>query len=149
VNSNLDEIESILSWFEQLHDPLLPSTLWMQAKLALVEAFTNAVRHAHAPLLPPPDVTLLVELASDVFSVEIIDRGESFDLDAAFRRLEEELEGSDYDPLAREAHWGLVMLLNLRREHGWRIGYRRLQDGSNCLSMSHLIDPDWTADTSC
>jgi len=48
VNSDLDQLEAVLNWFDRLSDPGVPTDLWMQAQLALVEGFTNAVRHAHA-----------------------------------------------------------------------------------------------------
>ncbi len=142
VNSDLDEIETVLSWFEQLSDPAVPSELWMQAQLALVEGFTNAVRHAHADLDPPPPVQLSVQVSSQGFCVQILDQGAPFDFEAALAAVEQAMEASDHDPLAREAHWGLVMVLKLRSAYGWTISHRRIDGATNCLSLCHPLSAD-------
>ena len=146
MSSDLDALEPLLAWFEQLRHPAVPSPLWMQAQLGLVEGFTNAVRHAHAHLVPPPDVTISVQVASGLFCVEVIDQGEPFDLELALAQLEEEMRDGDHDPLAREAHWGLVMLLRLRKDYGWSITYHRRMEGGNGLTLRHSIDADEPAD---
>ncbi|KAF0654054.1 anti-sigma regulatory factor [Cyanobium sp. Copco_Reservoir_LC18] len=148
VNSDLDAIETVLGWFEQLSDPAVPPELWMQAQLALVEGFTNAVRHAHAGLDPPPPVRLSVQVTSEQFCVQILDRGAPFDFEAALAAVDQAMEASGHDPLAREAHWGLVMLLKLRSAYGWTIRYRRIDDGTNGLSLCHPISADGAAGTS-
>jgi serine/threonine-protein kinase RsbW len=142
VRSDLDEIETVLRWFEQLGDPTVPSELWMQAQLALVEGFTNAVRHAHADLDPPPPVQLSVQLGSQRFCVKILDRGAPFDFEAALATVEKAMEASDQDPLARDAHWGLVMLLKLRSTYGWTISHRRIDAATNVLSLCHPLSAD-------
>lgn len=139
VRSDLDEIETVLSWFNQLSDAAVPAELWMQAQLALVEGFTNAVRHAHADLDPPPPVQLSVQLSSQRFCVQILDQGAPFDFDAALATVEKAMEASHHDPLAREAHWGLVMFLKLRSAYGWIISYRRVDEETNGLSLCHPL----------
>lgn len=142
VNSDLDEIETVLRWFQQLADPAVPPELWMQAQLGLVEGFTNAVRHAHADLDPPPPVQLSVQVSSQRFCVQILDQGAPFDFEAALATVEKAVETSDHDPLAREAHWGLVMLLKLRSAYGWTIGQRRIDAATNVLSLCHPLSAD-------
>ncbi len=142
VHSDLDEIETVLRWFEQLSDPAVPSELWMQAQLALVEGFTNAVRHAHADLDPPPPVQLSVQVSSQRFCLQILDQGAPFDFEAALATVEKAMEATGQDPLAREAHWGLVMVLKLRSAYGWTISHRRIGDGTNCLSFCHALSAD-------
>jgi serine/threonine-protein kinase RsbW len=148
VNSDLDEIETVLRWFEQLSDPAVPSELWMQAQLALVEGFTNAVRHAHADLDPAPPVQLSVQVNTRSFCLQILDQGPPFDFDAALAAVEKAVEESGRDPLAREAHWGLVMLLKLRAAHGWTISHWRIGATTNCLSLCHDLTADGGAGTS-
>ncbi len=142
VRSDLDELETVLRWFEQLKDPTVPSELWMQAQLALVEGFTNAVRHAHADLDPPPPVQLAVQVSRQRFCMQILDKGAPFDFEAALTTVEKAMEASDQDPLAREAHWGLVMLLKLRSAYGWTISHRRIDAASNGLTLCHPLTAD-------
>jgi serine/threonine-protein kinase RsbW len=142
VRSDLDELETVLSWFGQLSDPAVPSELWMQAQLGLVEGFTNAVRHAHADLDPPPPVQLSVQVSRRMLCVEILDQGPPFDFETALATVEKAVEESERDPLAREAHWGLVMLLKLRRAYGWTISYRRTAEAANCLCLCHPLTAD-------
>ncbi|MEA5442017.1 ATP-binding protein [Cyanobium gracile] len=149
VVSHLDELESVLTWFDRLTCSAVPEELWMQAQLALVEGFTNAVRHAHAHLVPAPQVVLSVEVKASTLRVEIIDRGEPFDFESAVASLQKEVAASTADPLAREAHWGLVMLLKLRTDYGWSINYSRQEGMANCLTLSHPLNGKKAGDASC
>ncbi|MEA5416101.1 ATP-binding protein [Synechococcus sp. BA-132 BA5] len=149
VISDLGELETVLSWFERQQHPDVPSDLWMQAQMALVEGFTNAVRHAHAHLVAPPQVHLSLQLSSQAFRIQIIDHGEPFDFAAALARVEAEIAASGQDPLAREAHWGLVMFLKLQKEYGWTISHCRHDDGTNGLSLSHPLRADESVVGSC
>jgi serine/threonine-protein kinase RsbW len=139
VVSHLDSVADVLEGFERLRHPQLPADVWAEGQTALVEGFTNAVRHAHRDLSPPPPVAIELSLCPDRLSIQIDDHGRSFDMEDAWRRLSEQLARSDYDPLEREAHWGLVMLLRLQRDRGWTITYRRRNDSGNRLSISHRI----------
>ncbi len=142
VRSDLGELDTVLFWFERQQHPDVPSDLWMQAQLALVEGFTNAVRHAHAHLAAPPQVQLSLQRSREAFCIQIIDHGEPFDFVAALARVEAEIAASGHDPLAREAHWGLVMFLKLQNEFGWTINHCRRNDGTNGLSLSHPLRAD-------
>ncbi len=149
VSSDLDQLETVLSWFEGLGHPDVPADVWMQAQLALVEGFTNAVRHAHAHLVSPPWVQLALQRSRHLVRLQIIDHGEAFDLASALATVEAEIAASGADPLAREAHWGLVMFLKLQKEYGWTISYCREDDAINVLSLSHPLTADPGADGSC
>jgi serine/threonine-protein kinase RsbW len=142
VSSDLDQLETVLGWFEGLADPAVPAELWMQAQLALVEGFTNAVRHAHAGLEPPPPVRLSVQVTGERLCLQILDRGAPFDFEAALTAVEQAMEASEHDPLAREAHWGLVMLLKLRSTYGWTIRHQRIDTATNGLSLCHPLRAD-------
>lgn len=142
VSSDLGELDTVLSWFERQQHPDVPSDLWMQAQLALVEGFTNAVRHAQAHLVAPPQVHLSLQRSSEAFCIEIIDHGEPFDFEAALARVDAEITASGQNPLAREAHWGLVMFLKLQKEYGWTISHCRRDDGTNALSLCHPLRGD-------
>ncbi|NJK53795.1 MAG: hypothetical protein HC936_15205, partial [Leptolyngbyaceae cyanobacterium SU_3_3] len=65
VQSDLDEVDRVLQWFEQFY-AVLSESLWMQAKLVMVEGLTNAVRHAHEnlPRSTPIDLEVRVSFRS-------------------------------------------------------------------------------------
>ena len=119
VDTNLDAMPQVLAWFEQLHPLTLTPELWMQAKVALVEGFTNAVRHAHENLPPQTPIDLDVKVLPYRLEIAIWDQGPAFDLEALLEGVGRE----HHDPLARDAHWGGVLLKKLRDQHGWHIRY--------------------------
>jgi serine/threonine-protein kinase RsbW len=71
--------------------------------------------------------------------VQILDQGAPFDFEAALAAVEQAMEATGHDPLAREAHWGLVMFLKLRNAYGWSISHRRIGGATNCLSLCHPL----------
>lgn len=89
LNSDLKAVSQILSWIEQLEKLPIPEAVLQQCKLAAVEGFTNAVRHAHKhlPLETPIELEIIV-FNNERLEVRIWDWGEPFDLQA---KLEEEL----------------------------------------------------------
>lgn len=139
VASDLTSIPLVLEWFDQFLGAPLPQALWIQGQTALVEGFTNAVRHAHAHLTPPPDVETSMEVSAQGICIEIRDQGQGFDLEAAWRELSRQLQQENFDPLDREEHWGHLLLLKLRSDHGWQISYVRQPDDRNCLQISHPL----------
>ena len=46
--SNLEAMADLVEWFERKRPGGLDDMVWIQAQTALMEGFTNAVRHAHA-----------------------------------------------------------------------------------------------------
>ncbi|KEF43372.1 MAG: hypothetical protein ER33_01105 [Cyanobium sp. CACIAM 14] len=139
VASSLDRLEEVLAWFARLRHPPLPEMLWVQGETALVEAFSNAVRHAHGPLADPPPVELEAWLGEAEFGLVISDHGPPFDLRQALDDLQGLVDSPDFDPLERGEHWGLIFLLRLRDEHGWSIGLERTREGRNRLRVSHPL----------
>ena len=145
--SRLEETQALLDWFAQAQPAWLDPLIWIQAQTALVEGFTNAVRHAHGPMANPPSIGVQVEISGNLLGLEIHDHGGSFDLRAAWRAAEEATaadrnQGVPDDPSVlpeREAHWGLIMLLSLHRDHGWVIHYDPLPDGGNLLVLQKAL----------
>lgn len=140
--SRLEETPALLSWFAELQPASLDPLIWVQAQTALVEGFTNAVRHAHALLESPPAIEVAVALSTSELWIRIYDHGRFFDIPAFWRALEDTMgeasEGGAPDPTAlpeRESHWGLIMLLRLHRQHGWSIHYDPLPEGGNVLNL--------------
>ncbi|MFQ6537320.1 MULTISPECIES: ATP-binding protein [Aphanothece] len=140
--SRLEETSALLAWFSQVQPPSLDPLIWVQAQTALVEGFTNAVRHAHAPLASPPAIEVDVAYDATGLRIRIRDHGPFFDIPAVWRALEDTADGAGgsepADPTAlpeRESHWGLIMLLRLHRQHGWSIHYDPLPEGGNVLVL--------------
>lgn len=102
----------------------------MQAQTALVEGFTNAVRHAHAALQPPPPVRVRIRRDGADLLIEVEDAGPPFEL-----RPAEPEEG-------RSSHWGLILLMRLQERYGWQVRYNPRPGGGNALTLRHELDPD-------
>ena len=150
--SHLDAIPELLDWFEHHQPAGIDPMVWIQAQTALVEAFTNAVRHAHAALVPPPEVVVSLECIGGSLRLCIRDQGDPFDMKAVWSQSEQE-QNSDQDagdrpsldddglPIlpVREAHWGLIMLRKLQQDFGWTIRYDALREGGNVLVLEHSL----------
>lgn len=66
VNSDIRAVTQVLEWVEELENLPIPEGVLHQCKLALVEGFTNAVRHAHKTL---PSETLLLTSRSQYLTI--------------------------------------------------------------------------------
>lgn len=71
--SRLDSVALLLEWMEQQRPSGVDGQLWVQAQTALVEGFSNAVRHAHAQLDPAPDVVVTLELTPRHLQLQVRD----------------------------------------------------------------------------
>jgi serine/threonine-protein kinase RsbW len=78
-------LKSVLSWFDQFQAAPIPHNVWLQCQLALIEGFTNAVRHAHAGLPPETPVRIEVTISDRAIDICIWDRGPGFDLATVLR----------------------------------------------------------------
>ncbi|WP_411871984.1 ATP-binding protein [Vulcanococcus limneticus] len=135
--STLDAMAELLEWFEQKRPGGLDDMVWIQAQTALMEGFTNAVRHAHGLLETPPVVGVTLSLVGSQLRLGIRDHGAPFDLEALWREQVtqgEEPLGLDGLP-ERESHWGLIILRRLQRDYGWSIRYEPLAGGGNMLLL--------------
>ena len=89
VNSELQAVTQVLWWVEQLEPLGIPETVLQLCKLAAVEGFTNAVRHAHKNLsVETPKIDLAIAVFNERLEIEIWDWGKPFDLK---NKLKEEL----------------------------------------------------------
>jgi serine/threonine-protein kinase RsbW len=145
--SSLPALTELLEWFAAQEPSGVAPLVWVQAQTALVEGFTNAVRHAHGPMADPPPVRVEVTTRSEPRGVQLClvihDRGLPFDLQAAMGAIAPKptcrgaVDQAD-DPFAlpeRDAHWGLVILARLRDRYGWQIDYQSLREGGNQLVL--------------
>ncbi len=127
VETDLNAVPEVLQWFEQFTSPLLPQQFCGECQLALVEGFTNAVRHAHRRLPPTTPIVLELNLFPQYLEMRVWDRGEPFDWQAKLEALCQE----DIDPLEKEGGRGLMFMDQLTDE----LSYIRFTDDRNCLLM--------------
>lgn len=127
VETDLNAVPEVLQWFEQFTSPLLPQQFCGECQLALVEGFTNAVRHAHHHLPPTTPIDLELELFPQYLEMRVWDQGQPFDWQAKLDALCQE----DIDPLEKEGGRGLMFMNQLTDE----LSYVRFTDERNCLLM--------------
>ncbi|WP_036478021.1 ATP-binding protein [Myxosarcina sp. GI1] len=126
VKTKLEELQAVLQWFESLVFPSIPQKMGWQCEVALVEAFTNAVRHAHHNLPETTPIELEVEFFPNFLEMRIWDRGKPFDLNAKLKASELEVNS-----LEKEGGRGLQFIKKLTDE----LQYLNLPNRRNCLVM--------------
>ena len=126
VKTELEALTEVLQWFEGLVFPLVPQKTGWQCEVALVEAFTNAVRHAHQNLPENTPIDLEVELQPNLLEMRIWDRGHPFDIKAKLNKSEREA-----NIMEKEGGRGLQFINKLTDE----LQYLNLPNHRNCLVM--------------
>jgi serine/threonine-protein kinase RsbW len=111
VNTGLNALDPVLSWFAQLYDPQIPISVWIRCQLALAEGFTNAVRHAHEGKRPDWPVDIQVAVCDESLEIKIWDSGAPFDLEQKIQDMSEKI-----DP---EASGGRGLKSQLQENGGW------------------------------
>ena len=126
VETELEELKEVLQWFENFVFPAIPQKMGWQCEVALVEAFTNAVRHAHQNLPKTTPIDLEVELFPNFLEMRIWDQGKPFDLKAKLQTSKKETNS-----LEKEGGRGLQFIKKLTDE----LQYLNLPNHRNCLVM--------------
>jgi serine/threonine-protein kinase RsbW len=139
VASDLDAMATIVEWFEQFNHTPVTYQLWLEAQTAVIEGFTNVVRHAHSHLSPETPVDLTVKISQEFFEICIWDQGDIFDFELALENFHQEVSDRTFNPLDHEAHWGCIFLLKLRKEYEWIISYTRETGDRNCLLLKKKL----------
>ena len=123
TQTDLDALKDVLTWFDQFQSLPIDTMVWLQCQLALIEGFTNAVRHAHHTL--PADTPIEVEVSAtgQFMDIKIWDQGPGFDFDATLRR---KLATTNQDS---EGGRGLRIMQRVAD----RVQYQRFSDQRNCL----------------
>lgn len=121
--TDLDELKKVLHWFDTFQGPPIPQTVWLQCQLALIEGFTNAVRHAHADLPQATPISIEVIVTDEYIEIRIWDQGPGFDLDAL---LSQKLKRVN---LSEPGGRGLVIIYKVADE----LGYHAAGKHRNCL----------------
>ncbi|TAF51643.1 MAG: ATP-binding protein [Oscillatoriales cyanobacterium] len=123
VSSKLTNLVRVLEWFEACQSDHMPNSFWLPSKIALAEAFTNAVRHAHRRLPETTPVQINLSISRITLELEVIDYGAPFDLLAHLAR----------QPKVTDLYATHGRGLKLLESIADRLEYRRLRDGRNCL----------------
>ena len=95
-------------------------------RLALVEAYSNVVRHAHKDK-PQMPVLLRLELKDSSIALEIWDHGRGFDLSTYLPPKPDDKQENGYG-------W---LIMNKLMD---RVEYRLQVDGRNCLKLEASLD---------
>ncbi|MGL5060209.1 MAG: ATP-binding protein [Microcoleus sp.] len=94
LNTDLKAVAQILGRMEQLESFPIPEAVLHQFKLAAVEGFTNAVRHAHKNLPEETPIEIEIKVFNERLEISIWDLGKPFDFQA--KLLEELAETSSF-----------------------------------------------------
>lgn len=125
LKTDLKALTDVLIWFDQLYNSVIPREVWLRCQLALAEAFTNAVRHAHKnqPLEVPIDIE--VTITENCIEMRVWDYGFPFD-------LKEKLKVMPVNHENDSAGGRGLRLLEAISDH---LSYTRTAENQNCLLM--------------
>ncbi|MBD2384920.1 ATP-binding protein [Cylindrospermum sp. FACHB-282] len=130
VPSDLNFLNIVESWLlgclkAQLGESVDWSRQSSRLRLALVEAYTNAVRHAHKdkPNLP---ILLRLELKNRDLAIEVWDYGEGFDMSTYFPPNPVE---------KKEGGYGWLIMNRLMD----KVEYQLQVNGANCLKLEATL----------
>lgn len=126
VKSDLQAIDFVLYQFNKIYDNRILQQDWLQCQLALVEGFTNAVRHAHKdlPIETPIEIELILCLAK--MTIRIFDRGQPFDLENFINTMS-----------AKDSNWqGSGRGIAIINKVSDVLSYDRVSHEQNCLVMT-------------
>ena len=126
VPSDIGVLDQVMSWFDSIQPANIPIKVWLQSKLAIAEAFTNAVRHAHRNVQGKLMVDMEVAFTDTSLEIRIWDFGPVFDLASKIASLSSEVDQSS------GGGRGLLILHKICD----RLEYTRNPDQRNCLLMA-------------
>ena len=132
VKTELQELNTVLYWFEKIAQPLLPDKSFWQCQLALSEGFTNTVLYAHVDLPRATPIDLEASFFPQYLEIRIWDFGMPFDLAAKLNSL----AINKVNPLDQESDRGLFFMKQLTDG----LHYLRGDDNRNCLVMVKKIE---------
>ncbi len=127
VNTDINAVEDILSWFEQINQPpISDNTIWWSLQTLLVEGFINIVEHAHNNLSLETPIDLEAIRFSHHIEIRIWSYGPVFDL---AQQLQNSPELADnYEERGR----GLKIMSQLVD----KLSYEPTDDNRYCLFIS-------------
>ena len=123
VPSDLKALDLVLLQFSKVYQDYISQQDWLKCQLALVEGFTNAIRHAHKDLPRETPISIEVHLTREQMEIRIWDRGGYFDLSHFITTISEE------DNKWLENGRGIAIMNKIAD----RLEYNRFCDNYNCL----------------
>ena len=129
MQSDLVDLEKVLSKFESVKKKWIPSKVWSQCQLALAEGFTNAVRHAHCGQSNDTPIKIQIDLNSEEIIIRIWDYGQYFQL-----KTSSVSENKKLNELATGGR-GIHIMQQIADE----LSYDRLPDNRNCLVITKRL----------
>ncbi|MBE9137401.1 ATP-binding protein [Nodosilinea sp. LEGE 07088] len=130
IQTDPTALKSVLAWFDQFQTSPIPHNIWLQCQLALIEGFTNAVRHAHAELPQSTPIRIEVSVSDRAIEIKIWDRGPGFDLASVLRH-----KITANDPNSEGGRGLKIMYLVADR-----LTYEPDPDQGNCLHLHKVFD---------
>lgn len=126
VKSDLNTLDRVIDCFGLIDRSSIPKKDWLQCQLALVEGFTNAVRHAHKNISNEVEIEISITLLEGCMEIRIWDCGPPFDLDDYIKSISNQKPNN-----LSEGGRGIPILQKIA-DH---LNYCRLEDNRNCLSI--------------
>ncbi|MBW4614428.1 MAG: anti-sigma regulatory factor [Desmonostoc vinosum HA7617-LM4] len=130
INTDLNDLPLVLSWFEQINQPPLSDpTIWWQSQTLLIEGFTNIVEHAHKDLPQETPIEIQVVRSSEDIEIRIISQGKAFNLEHKLQEI------SEFEDNEQERGRGLKIMSLLAD----KLSYENTANGCYCLFISKNI----------
>ncbi|HEY9638048.1 MAG TPA: glycosyltransferase family 2 protein [Coleofasciculaceae cyanobacterium] len=137
VHTEPKDLSHVLSWFDQLRQPTIPSNIWLECQTALAEGFDNAVRHAHQGLPPETPIDIEVTIFTQTIEIRVWDRGSDFDFEEHLQQMPNEVDET------AESGRGVGIMQKIADY----LSYTRSPDHRNCLLISKSYSPISTSDS--
>jgi serine/threonine-protein kinase RsbW len=132
INTGIADSEQVLSWFEQLNQPLVISAeTWWQCQTLLQEGFMNIVEHAHKNLSNDTPIDIEAARLDTSIEIRIWSYGERFNMEEKLQEIDD-FEANDGD-----RGRGLKIMSALAD----RMSYEQMPDRRYCLFLSKSYQP--------
>ncbi len=131
VPSDLKVLDRVLLQFNKIYRDHIAQQDWLQCQLALVEGFTNAVRHAHKDVPSETPICIEVNLTTEQIEIRIWDQGKYFDLQNFITTM------SQQDNQWLGSGRGIAIMAKVAD----RLEYNRICDDRNCLLIIKKFPP--------
>lgn len=89
TKSQVEAVPDVLKWYEDLEFFISDKTVWWQCQIAVIEAFTNAVRHAHKNLPVDTPIDLEITIFTDRIEMRVWDFGMPFDMATKLQEIQD------------------------------------------------------------
>ena len=130
VPTDLQALILVLQWFDQFKAACKDEGVWLQCEIALVEIFTNAVRHAHHQQPVETPIEIVVMVPPQCIEIQVWDWGKPFNLINYISKLPDRVD------VYSEGGRGLKII----QEVADSFSYTRHND-RNCFSMVRYFHP--------